>query len=122
MQLFIAGKEASLRNALTTLLQTRPGIEIAGAAADKKDLFAQVKSNPPDLLLLDEALSHELVKKVILPLQQFDARPAILVLGSRAEAKQAYLDAGAVAVINKGDPPKYLLTAIEEIRLRNNHV
>ena len=122
MQLFIAGKEASLRNALTKLLQTRPGIEIVGAAADKKDLIAQVKSNPPDLLLLDEALSHELVKEVILPLQQFDACPAILVLGGRTEAKQAYLDAGAVAFINKGDPPKNLLTAIEEIRLRNNHV
>jgi DNA-binding NarL/FixJ family response regulator len=122
MQVFIAGKEASLRNALTTLLQTRPGIEIAGAAADKKNLFAQVESDPSDLLLLDETLSQELVKEIIIPLQQFDPCPAILVLGGRAEAKQAYLDAGAVAVINKGDPPKYLLTAIEEIRLRKNHV
>jgi DNA-binding NarL/FixJ family response regulator len=122
MRVFIAGKEASLRNALTTLLQTRPGIEIAGAAADKKNLFAQVESNPSDLLLLDETLSQELVKEVIIPLQQFDPCPTILVLSGRTEAKQAYLDAGAVAVINRGDPPKCLLTAIEEIRLRKNHV
>ena len=122
MRVLIAGKQAALRNAVKTLLQTRPGIEIAGIAADKEDLFAQVESDSPDLLLLDEYLSRELVKEVIVPLQQFDPCPAILVLGGRAEAKQAYLDAGAVAVINKGDPPKYLLTAIEEIRLRNNHV
>ena len=122
MRVFIAGKEASLRNALTTLLQTRPGIEITGVVADKKNIFVQVESNPSDLLLLDETLSQELVKEVIVPLQQFDPCPAILVLGGQAEAKQAYLDAGAVAVINKGDPPKYLLTAIEEIRLRKNYV
>jgi len=122
MRVFIAGKQATLRNALKLLLQTRPGIEIAGTAADKKDLFTQVESTPADLLLLDETLSQELVKEVIVPLQQFDHCPAILVLSDRAEAKQAYLDAGAVAVINKGDPPKNLLTAIEEIRLRRQHV
>jgi two-component system response regulator NreC len=122
MRVLIAGKQAALRNAVKTLLQTRPGIEIIGIAADKEDLFAQVESDSPDLLLLDEYLSRELVKEVIVPLQPFDPFPAILVLGGQAEAKQAYLDAGAVAVINKGDPPKNLLTAIEEIRLRRNRV
>ena len=122
MRVLIAGTQAALRNAMKTFLQTRPGIEIAGMVADKKDLFAQVESTPADLLLLDESLSQELVKEVIAPLQQFDHSPAILVLYDRAAAKQAYLDAGAVAVINKGDPPKSLLTAIEEIRLRKNHV
>jgi len=122
MRVLIAGKQASLRNALTTLLQTRPGIEITGIAADKEDLFAQVESDSPDLLLLDESLSQELAKEVIAPLRQFDHYPAILILNDRAATKQAYLDAGAVAVINKGDPPKSLLTAIEEIRLHKNHV
>ena len=122
MRVFIVAKKASLRYALTTLLQTRPGIEIAGGATDKKSLFAQVESNPSDLLLLDETLSRELAKEVIVPLQQFDPCPAILVFDGQAEAKQAYLDADAAAVINKGDPPKNLLTAIEEIRLRKNHV
>jgi DNA-binding NarL/FixJ family response regulator len=122
MRVLIAGEKAALRNALKTLLQTRSGIEIAGMAAEKKDLFAQVDSSPADLLLLDESLSQELVKEVIAPLQQFDHCPAILVLNDRAAAKQAYLDAGAAAVINKGDPPKSLLTAIEAIRLSTSHV
>jgi DNA-binding NarL/FixJ family response regulator len=111
-----------LCNALKTLLQTRPGIEIAGMAADKKTLFAQVETDPLDLLLLDGALSQELVKEVIDPLQQIDPRPVILVLSDRAEAEQAYLDAGAAVVINKGDPPKSLLTAIEAIRLNTSDV
>ena len=69
MRVLIAGTQAALRNALKTFLQTRPGIEIAGIAADKEDHFAQVESDSPDLLLLDETLSRELVKEVIVPLQ-----------------------------------------------------
>jgi DNA-binding NarL/FixJ family response regulator len=122
MRVLIAGKEAALCNALKTLLQTRPGIEITGTVADPEELFVQVKNEAPDLLLLDEELSQELVEDVIVPLQQFDPCPAVMVMGGRAEARQAYLDADAVAFINKSDPPKSLLTAIEEIRLRRNRV
>lgn len=117
MRVFIAGKEASLRNALTTLLQTHPGIEIAGAAADKKSLFAQIEPNPSDLLLLDENLSQELVKEVIVPLQRFDPQLMIVVLGKRTDSKTTYLDAGAVAFVSKSDSPSSLLTTIEEVRL-----
>jgi DNA-binding NarL/FixJ family response regulator len=122
MRVLIAGKQAALRNALKTLLQTRPGIEVTGTVADTEELFVQVKSKAADLLLLDEELSRELVEDVIVPLQQFDTCLAVMVLGGRAEARQAYLDAGAVAFINKSDPPRTLLTAIEEIRLRGNGV
>jgi len=122
MRVLIAVKKASLRNALETLLQTRPGIEIAGTAADIEELFAQVTSKTPDLLLLDDNFSQKLVEKVIIPLQQFDPCPAVLVLVGRTESRQAYLDVGAKVVIDKGDPPKSLLTAIEGIRMQRNRV
>jgi DNA-binding NarL/FixJ family response regulator len=122
MRVLIAGKKASLRNALTTLLQTRSGIEIAGTVSDIEELFVQVKSEPADLLLLDENLTEKLVEDVIIPIQQIDSPPMVMVLGDRTETKQAVLDAGAVAFIDKSDPPKSLLTAIEEIRLRRNRV
>jgi DNA-binding response OmpR family regulator len=85
-------------------------------------LISQINTDTPDLLLLDEDLTEMLVDDVIIPLKQFDPCPAVIVLGGRAEARQAYLDAGAAAFINKSDPPKSLLTAIEEIRLRRNRV
>jgi len=122
MRVLIAGKKAALSNALKTLLQTRPGIEIAGTVSDIEELFVQVKSEPADLLLLDENLTEKLVEDVIIPIQQIDSPPMVLVLGDRTETKQAVLDAGAVAFVDKSDPPKSLLTAIEEIRLRRQHV
>jgi len=122
MRVFIAGKQATLRNALKLLLQTRPGIEIAGTVSDIEELFVQVKSEPADLLLLDENLTEKLVEDVIIPIQQIDSPPMVLVLGDRTETRQAVLDAGAVAFVDKSDPPKSLLTAIEEIRLRRQHV
>ena len=122
MRVLIAGKKAALSNALKTLLQTRPGIEIAGTVADSEELFVQAKSEPADLLLLDENLTENLVEDVIIPIQQIDSPPMVMVLGDRTETKQAVLDAGAVVFIDKSGPPKSLLTAIEEIRLRRNRV
>ena len=122
MRVLIAGRQATMRRALKTLLGTRPGLEVIGEAADKSDLISQINTETPDLLLLDEDLTEMLVNDVIIPLKQFDPCPAVIVLGGRAEARQAYLDAGAVAFINKSDPPKSLLPAIEEIRLRRNRV
>ena len=61
MRILIAGKQRSLRNALKGLLQTRPGYDVVGTAADIEELFIQVETNSPDLLLLDEVLTYMLV-------------------------------------------------------------
>ena len=121
MRILIAGKQSSLRNALKGLLQTRPGYDVVGMVADREELFIQVETKSPDLLLLDEDLTEMLVEDVIVPLQQIDHCPKMIVLGGRPASRKVYLEAGAAAHIEKADPPKSLLTAIEEIRLRKNH-
>jgi two-component system response regulator NreC len=110
-----------MRRALKTLLGTRPGLEVMGEAADKRELISQIENARPDLLLLDD-LTDEPMADLIATLQQLDFCPMVIVLGGRAESRKAYLDAGAVAFIDKSDSPKSLLTAIEEIRLRRNRV
>jgi DNA-binding NarL/FixJ family response regulator len=122
MRVLIAGRQATMRRALKTLLGTRPGLEVIGEAADKRELISQIETEPPDLLLLDEDLTEKLVENVIVPLQQLDSCPMVIVLGSRSESRKAVLDAGAVAFISKSDPPKSLLTAIEGIRLGRKRV
>jgi DNA-binding NarL/FixJ family response regulator len=111
-----------MRRALKTLLDTRPGLEVAGEAANKKELISQVESARPHLLLLDEDLSDEPMADLMATLQQFDPRPMVMVLGGRSESREAVLDAGAVAFVNSSDPPKSLLTAIEGVRFRSNRV
>ena len=118
MLILIAGKQRSLRNALKGFLQTRPGYEISGMVADKAALFKEVENKPPSLLILDEDFADLLVEEVILPLQQFEPYPQMIVLVSRAERKTAYLDAGVAALVEKTTPPKSLLTTMEAVRLR----
>jgi len=120
--ILIAGKQKSLRSALQIFLQSRPGYEVAGTVADKETLFKEVESKSPDLLLLDEDFTDSLVEKVIEPLLQIDPCPQIILLISRVGAKKVYLDAGVAALVQKTDPPKSLLTAIETVRLRRNSV
>jgi DNA-binding NarL/FixJ family response regulator len=111
-----------MRRALKTLLDTRPGLEVVGEAADKGELISQIENARPDLLLLDDDLSEEAMADLIATLQQYDPPPMAMVLGGRSESRDAYLEAGAVAFANKSDPPKSLLTAIEGIRFRSNRV
>ena len=122
MRVLIAGRQATMRRALKTLLGTRPGLEVVGEAAEKGELMSQVESARPDLLLLDDDLADEPMADLIAALQQFDPCPMVMVLGNRSELREPSLDAGAVAFISISDPPKSLLTAIEGTRLRRNRV
>ena len=121
MLILVAAKRAALRDALKTFIQAYPGLKITGTVANKAELLSQVEADLPDLLLLDENLSKKLVEDVIVPVQLIDSAPMVIVLGNRTATTQAVLDAGAVAFISKNDPPKTLLTAIEEVRLRGNY-
>ena len=122
MRILIAAKQATLRDALETLLQTRKDLEIVGTAAERKTLFDQVKDTSPDTILLDEDLSKKLLDDVIRPLQKIDPRSKIVILGYRTESKKEMLDAGAAAFVEKGSSPKTLLTTLEGIRLQDNSV
>ena len=122
MLILIAGKQRSLRNALKGFLLTRTSYVVASTVADKEALFIQVKTEPPDFVLLDEDFTELLIEEVIVPLQQIDSRPQLIILGRRSELKPTYLDAGAAAFISKSEPPKTLLTTIEEFRLRDDDV
>ena len=122
MRVLIAGKQATLRYALKTLLQTRPGLQITGTAVNQEQLFVQLKNDCPDLLLLDEELSSKLVDEVIVPIGRLDPRPIVVVLGDGMESRKVCLYAGVEACISKGGPPKDLLTAIEVVRLRRKNV
>ena len=111
-----------MRRALKTLLDTRPGLEVVGEAAEKGEMISQIESARPDLLLLDDDLSVEDMVDLIATLQQFDPPPMAMILGGRSESTNAYLGAGAVAFVNNSDSPKSLLTAIEGVRFRSNRV
>lgn len=120
MRILIAGKTAALRNALKRFMQRRCECEVVGTAVNKEQLFNLIETDSPDLLLLDESLAENIVQEIIMPIRQRDPSPEVIVLGIRSETEQVYLAGGAAAFVNKSAPPKSLLTAVEEIRLRGS--
>lgn len=122
MRILIAGKRKALRNALKTLLQTRPGIEVVATAVNKDEFFKLNEATRPDLILLDEDLAKVLKDTVVQPMQASNPKSLIIILGQRSEAREAYLDAGAAAYLTKDDSPQSLLTVIEEARLQSKYV
>jgi DNA-binding NarL/FixJ family response regulator len=49
----VADDQTVIREGLVTLLDTMPGIEVVGAAADGEEAVAQVASSTPDVVLMD---------------------------------------------------------------------
>ena len=89
MRILIASRRASLRSALNTLIQTRPGLEIVAIAQNKEDLLRMFEATRPDLLLLDEDLNEAIVDTVVVPMKEVDPNLLIMILGQRSELKEA---------------------------------
>jgi DNA-binding NarL/FixJ family response regulator len=118
MRIVIAGTQAVSRRAMNLLLVTRLGVEVVGEAGDEGELMNLVKTNQPDLVVLDEGLPGAQLDDLIPALREIDFAPAVIVLDERMQTEQAALDAGADAFVYKGDHPKNLLVAIETIRMK----
>jgi DNA-binding NarL/FixJ family response regulator len=53
MKVLIADDQTAVREGLTTLLQTMPGIEVVGAAADGEEAITLAEQLAPDVMLMD---------------------------------------------------------------------
>ena len=122
MRILIAGGSAVSLRALMIFLQTKSDYQLVAVVSDMQDFEAQLSANHPDLIVLDSEPAVESLSSLIQSLQMFDPRPALILLTGQPELKQPSQPAGVDAYVSKGDPPRSLLTAIEVIRLRRNHV
>ena len=64
-----------------------------------------VKTNQPDLVVLDEGLPGAQLGDLIPALWELDLAPTVIVLDERPQKEQAALVAGADAFVYKGDHP-----------------
>jgi DNA-binding NarL/FixJ family response regulator len=115
MRILLATGETDLRLSMELLLSEQPGINILGTASDTAGLIALVESTCPDLALLDWDLPGRPVEEVLSHIQLFEVPPKLIVLGVNPESKKAALQASADAYVDKGDPPKNLLAALEHL-------
>lgn len=116
MKFLLVDDHAVVRSGLRRLLASLPEVEIS-EAAEGRDALALVRSEHPDVVLLDLNLPGlgglELLRRVLLE------HPAarVIVLSMHAEALYAAraLQAGAVGYLSKNVLPEELLEAVRRV-------
>lgn len=115
MRILIADDQANVRSALRLLLEQASQIEIVGEVADATGLLLLLGAKQPDLLLLDWELPGLPADHLMRLLRFEQPHLRVLAMSSRPEAQQEAETAGVDGFVSKGDPPEYVLTALNQI-------
>ena len=117
IRVLVADDHAIVREGLRSLLETEPGMELAGEAVDGEEAVAHARAVRPDVILLDLMMPRLDGIAAIgeIKREQPDAR--ILVLTSFAEDEKVFaaIKAGALGYLLKDSSPQELLQAIREV-------
>jgi DNA-binding NarL/FixJ family response regulator len=122
MRIIIASKQPPTRQAIGLLLRTRLNAEIVGDTGELEGLTNLVKSNHPDIVLLDEGLVQNKLDEVLASLRMLDPSPAVIVLAKSDKVEQAALAAGADKTVLIGSEPKELLIALQSVQLEREDI
>lgn len=119
MRVILADDDRNVRSALRLLLEKELEFEVAGEAADGKDLLVEAGSAEPDLVLFDWELPGLKTAEMVSELRECCPRAILISLSGRLEARQAALGAGVDAFVSKGDPPERVLDVLHRVFSEN---
>lgn len=110
---YIVEDHDSLRQLLTTYIDSLPGLAVRGAASSGEQALAELADEPADLLVVDLSLPHMSGTDVVRTARSRwpDMRCIILSAHMGSEYVERALAAGAQGYVRKGDPGE-LQTAI----------
>jgi NarL family two-component system response regulator LiaR len=117
IRVLIADDHAVVREGLRALIDTEPGMELAGEAADGAEAVQKMRSLRPDVILLDLVMPRMDGIEAIGQIKEEDPDARILVLTSFAEDEKVFsaVKAGALGYLLKDSSPQELLRAIREV-------
>ncbi|QWC98606.1 response regulator transcription factor [Polynucleobacter paneuropaeus] len=124
IRLAVADDHALLRESLSQVLATYPGIEIAAQLASGAEAIKYVLSNTIDCLILDMDLTDKTGIEVIKAIRRDNKKLPILVLSMHPENLYAIraLKAGASGYITKSSSTQELVTAIRQVASNAKYV
>ena len=113
----IADDHAVVREGLRTLINTEPGMEVSGEAADGREAVQQARTLEPDVILLDMVMPHKNGLAAIADIKKEQPQAKILVLTSFADDDKVFpaIKAGALGYLLKNCSPRRLLRAIRDV-------
>lgn len=124
IRLAVADDHALLRESLSQVLASHPGIEIAAQLASGAEAIKYVASNTIDCLILDMDLTDKTGIEVIKAIRRDNKKLPILVLSMHPENLYAIraLKAGASGYITKSSSTQELITAIRQVASNAKYV
>ncbi|MBN1188925.1 MAG: response regulator transcription factor [Dehalococcoidales bacterium] len=112
MRVVVADDQPDVRSALRLMIEEKSGIAQVSEASSAQELLAMVRSDCPDLVLLDFELPGTRPEELLKTLRLLCSDVNIIALSSRPQMKQIALGLGADDFVCKSDPPEMLLDAI----------
>ena len=110
----IADGRARVRFGLRTLLDKASDVEVVGEVEEAEDLVEKIEACCADLVIVDWGLPGLDNAALIETLRESCPEVGLIVLSGHPEARQAALQAGADAFVNKTESPVYLLSVIDQ--------
>lgn len=117
VRVFIADDHPVVRTGLEALINTEPGMEVVGTAADGEATVRRVLKLKPDVSLLDLKMPHKSGQEAIEEIKENDPDARILVLTSFGDDETVFaaIKAGALGFLLKDSTPVELIHAIRNV-------
>ena len=117
IRILIADDHAIVREGQRALIETEPGMELVGEAADGVEAVQMARTLQPDVILLDLLMPRKGGVEAIQEIRAENADARILVLTSFAEDEKVYaaIKAGALGYLLKDASPQEILAGIREV-------
>jgi len=117
IRVLIVDDHAIVREGQRALIDSEPGMEVFGEAANGIEAVELALSLQPDVILLDLVLPGKEGIEVIKEIKEVNPELRILVLTSFSEDEKVYaaIKAGAMGYLLKDSSPTEILTAIHKV-------
>jgi NarL family two-component system response regulator LiaR len=117
IHVLIADDHAVVREGLRTLINTEPGMEVIGEAADGREAIHWACELQPDVILLDMVMPQLDGLGAINAIKEEQPEAKILVLTSFSDDDKVFpaIKAGALGYLLKNASPQRLLRAIRDV-------
>jgi DNA-binding NarL/FixJ family response regulator len=115
MRVMIVAQSGRLREGLQAMLDSFPSLETVAVVDDGPSALEAIRSERPDLVILDAHLFDEGMADLIRAIKQGCNGARCIVVADRLGQFQPLLDAGADTVLLKGFSAAELRAAVEQL-------
>jgi DNA-binding NarL/FixJ family response regulator len=117
MHILLADDQPEVRSALKLLLQLAHELKTntVSEAEDVENLVDHLRTNQPDVLLLDWGLLGAQPARELPGIRSLCPDMKVIVISGKPEVGQTAMTAGADAFVSKVEPPERLVAAIRAV-------